>query len=313
MAEPAVATRESGRPRAGSPRGILTRIAAVERGSIALPVLTPHLEFRPIEDGQVLLISESFNTLLRGKVHCDILPLLDGRRSQDEIIAALANRHSAADVHQALAALAARGYVVSGAYEMERGWAAYWSALGASPRWAEERLASSRVAIAGDDGRLARQLGALDVAVGAENPSLSVVVCADYLDEGHDSLNRRHIASGAPWMLVRPKGMQPLFGPVFRPAAHGPCWTCLAHRLRGHQEVHTFLRNRGGGDEAFLPNAAAPAVLDAVLGLAAAEIAKWLVLGDAAPLHERAISLDVARLKSEHHPTMRRPQCPACC
>ena len=312
MAEPADATRESGRPRAGSPRGILTRIAAVERGSIALPVLTPHLEFRPIEDGQVLLISESFNTLLRGKVHCDILPLLDGRRSQDEIIAALANRHSAADVHQALAALAARGYVVSGAYEMERGRAAYWSALGASPRWAEERLASSRVAIAGDDGRLARQLDALDVAVGAENPSLSVVICADYLDEKHDALNRRHIASGAPWMLVRPKGMQPLFGPVFRPAAHGPCWACLAHRLRGHQEVHTFLRNRGGEDEAFLPNAAAPAVLDAVLGLAAAEIAKWLVLEDAAPLHERAISLDVARLKSEHHPTMRRPQCPAC-
>ena len=49
-----------------------------------------------------------------------------------------------------------------------------------------------------------------------------------------------------------------------------------------------------------------------MLGLAAAKIAKWLVLEDAAPLHERAISLDVARLKSEHHPTMRRPQCPAC-
>ena len=303
---------KNGQPQANSPCGILTRIAAAERGPIALPVLTPHLEFRPIEDGQVLLVSESFNTLLRGKVHCDILPLLDGRRPQDEIIAALANRHSTADVHRALAALAARGYVVSGGYEMKRGWAAYWSALGASPRWAEERLASSRVAIAGDDGRLARRLDALDVAVAAENPSLSVVVCADYLDEGHDSLNRRHIASGAPWMLVRPKGMQPLFGPVFRSAAHGPCWACLAHRLRGHQEVHTFLRNRGGEDEAFLPNAAAPAVLDAVLGLAAAEIAKWLVLGDAAPLHERAISLDVARLKSEHHPTMRWPQCLSC-
>ena len=303
---------KNGQPQANSPCGILTRIAAAERGSIALPVLTPHLEFRPIEDGQVLLVSESFNTLLRGKVHCDILPLLDGRRPQDEIIAALANRHSTADVHRALAALAARGYVVSGGYEMERGWAAYWSALGASPRWAEERLASSRVAIAGDDGRLARRLDALDVAVGAENPSLSVVVCADYFDEGHDSLNRRHISSGAPWMLLRPKGMHPLFGPVFRPAEHGPCWTCLAHRLRGHQEVHTFLRNRGGEDAAFLPNAAAPAVLDAVLGLATAEIAKWLVFGDAAPLHERAISLDVARLKSEHHPTMCRPQCPAC-
>ena len=302
-------TEQSG---ANSPRGLLTWIAAAEHNSIALPVLTPHLEFRAIEDSQVLLVSESFNTLLRGEIHCDLLPLLDGRRSRDEIVTALADRYPVADVRQALAALAARGYVVSGAYEMERGRAAYWSALGASPCWAEERLASSRVAVAGDDGRLARQLDALGVPVSAQNPSLSVVVCADYLDEGHDSLNRRHLASGAPWMLVRPKGMQPLFGPVFRPAEHGPCWACLAHRLRGHQEVHTFLRNRGGEDEAFVPSAAAPVVLDAVLGLAAAEIAKWLVLGDAAPLHERAIWLDVARLRSEHHPTMRRPQCPSC-
>ena len=293
-------------------RGILAMTAAAERGPIALPILTPHLEFRVIDAGQVLLVSESFNTLLRGEVHCDLLPLLDGCHSQDEIVAAIDGAHAPAEVHQAIAALAARGYVVSGEHEMDRGRAAYWSALGASPCWAEERLSSSRVAIAGDDGRFARSLEAIGVPVGSENPSLSVVVCADYLDEGHDSLNRRHIASGAPWTLVRPKGMQPLFGPVFRPAEQGPCWACLAHRLRGHQEVHTFLRNHGGDQAAFVSEAADPVVLDAVLGLAAAEIAKWLVLGDVAPLHERAISLNVARLKSEHHATMRRPQCPSC-
>ena len=112
-------------------------------------------------------------------------------------------------------------------------------------------------------------------------------------------------------MLVRPKGMQPLFGPVFRPAAHGPCWACLAHRLRGHQEVHTFLRNRGGEDEAFLPSAAAPAVLDAVLGLAAAEIAKWLVLvdADAAP---RAGDLVGCRAPQERAPSDHAPAAVPC-
>ena len=293
-------------------RGILTKTAAAERGPIERPALTPHLEHRRTEDGLALLVSESLNTVLRGQVHRDLLPLLDGRNTRDDIVAALADAHRAAGVRTALDSLAARGYVVSGEYGMDRSRAAYWSALGASPRFAEERLGASAVVIAGDDGRLAHSLDAIGVAVIGGSPALSVIFCADYLEERLGALNRRHIASGTPWMLVRPRGIRPLFGPVFRPAEGGPCWACLAYRLRGHQEVHTYLRNRGGEDAAFLPGAAEPVVLDAIAGLVAAEIAKWLVLGADAALHERAISLDIARLESEHHLAMRRPQCPAC-
>ena len=299
-------------PPAHLPRGTLKKAAVADLGTIEVPVLTPHFEFRPIEDGQVLLLSETFNTLLHGRILCDLLPLLDGRRSRDDIVSALAGSHSESDVLTALASLAAKGYVVSGEYAMERGAAAFWSSLGASPRWAEERLAAARVAVVGDDGRLARPLDVMGVDVGADSPTLSVIVCVDYLDEREDVVNRRHISSGAPWMAVRPKGVQPLFGPVFRPAEQGPCWACLAHRLRGHQEVHTFLRNVAGEDTAFLPRAAEPAVMDAVYGLVAAEIAKWLVLEEAAPLHGHAITLDVSPLKAEHHAVMRRPQCSVC-
>ena len=295
-----------------SQRGILTKTAAADRGLIALPVLTPHLEHRTIGDGQVLLVSDSFNTLLHGEIYCDLLPLLDGQRPQDEVVASLSVAHAAADLRNALVALAARGYVVSGEHSMERGRAAFWSALGASPRWAEQRLNESRLAVAGDDGRLARQLERMGATAGADRTTLSVIVCDDYLEDGHDAVNRRHIAAHAPWMLVRPKGVQPLFGPVFRPADDGPCWACLAYRLRSHQEVHGFLRNRGGDNAAFRPGAAEPVILDSLYGLVAAEIAKWLVLEDAAPLHERAISLDIARLTSDHHPVRRRPQCSVC-
>ena len=299
-------------PRGDSRGGILKKVTAADHGLVEVPALAPHLEFRPIEDGQVLLVSEVFNTLLRGRIHADLLPLLDGRRSRSDVIAALAGAHSESEVRTGLAALASRGYVVSGEHAMDRGRAAFWSSLGASPRWAEERLGASRVAVAGDDGRLARRLDTMGMSVGGDSPALSVFVCADYLDERHDAINRRHIGSGAPWMLVRPRGVQPLFGPVFRPADGGGCWACLAWRLRGHQEVHDFLRSFAGDDAAFRPSAAEPAVLDAVYGLVAAEIAKWLVLGDLAPIHEQAISLDMGRLKCEHHPTVRRPQCPAC-
>ena len=299
-------------PNMSPSRGLLHKTTDADHGIVEVPVLAPHFEFREIDDGQVVLVSETFNTLLRGRIHCNLLPLLDGRRSRRDIVAALAGEHSAFDVGAALASLASRGYLVSADYGMERDAAAFWSALGASPRWAEQRLRTARVAISGDDGRLGRRLAAMGVTLGGERPTLSVIVCRDYLDERHADANRRHVRSGAPWMLVRPAGMQPLFGPVFRPAERGPCWACLAYRLRGHQEVHNFLRNLPGDYAAFAPSTAGPGCLDAVSALAATEIAKWLVLEETAPIHESAISLDVARLKSEHHPTMRRPQCFAC-
>ena len=302
---------DGSRPAAAPPSGILARVTAEDRGLIERPVLAPHLDFYPVDEDQTLLVSESFNTLLRGPVYGDLLPLLDGRPA-DDLAAALADAHGSADVRTALAALASRGYAVSGDHSMDRGRAAYWSALGASPRWAERRLAEARVAVDGDDGRFSRRLEAMGIAVDSGGPALSVVLCTDYLDEALAGVNRRHMGSGAPWMPVRPKGLEPLFGPVFRPAEQGPCWACLAYRLRSHREVHNFLRNVAGDEGAFRPNAAEPAVLDAIYGLVAAEIAKWLVLEEGAALHGRAISLDAGSLRSTHHPVTRRPQCVVC-
>ena len=292
-------------------RGILKRVTTADSGLVDRPALTPHLEFRAIGEDQVLLVSEGFNTLLGGRIYADLLPLLDGHRLHDEVTASLAGVHRASDVSSVLAALAARGYVVSGQHALPRRTAAFWSSLGASPRWAEQRLRAATVRVSGDDGELGRHLARMGVASGPEDPDLSVVVCSDYLDECHDAVNRRHLDSGAPWMLVRPTGMVPLFGPTFRPAEGGPCWSCLAYRLRGHQEVHNFLRNLDAA-AAFRPPAGAPSAVDALGALAAVEIAKWLVFQDLAPLHERAVSLDLAHLKSERHRVTRRPQCPAC-
>ena len=293
--------------------GILKKTTAADRGHVERPMLTPHLEFRDIGDGKLLLLSENFNTLLGGRIHADLLPLLDGRRLCDDVIAALAGAHSESAVRTQLGSLVSRGYVVSGDHAMERDAAAFWSSLGASPRWAEERLRTLTVALHGDDGRLARRLEAMGVAEAGEgSPALSVVLSDDYLDPRHAEVNQRQLESGAPWMLVRPKGVQTLFGPVFRPAGEGPCWACLGYRLRAHHEIHNFLRNLAGAAAAFRPCVAEPGVMDTVYGLVAMEIAKWLVMEDAAPLHEHALSVDLAEMKSEHHAVMRRPQCPTC-
>ena len=293
-------------------RGILTRTTPADQGLVELPALTPHLQFRDIGGQHVLLVSESFNTLLHGELYRELLPLVDGRRPRDEIVAALEAAHAAADVRAAIVSLSARGYVVSADHGMDPARAAYWSSLGASPRWVERRLAESRVAVEGDDGRLIRHLETSGAKVGTERPELTVIVCDDYLDARLAAVNRRQLEAGEPWTLLRPRGIDALFGPVFRADERGPCWDCLACRLRSHQEVHGFLRNVAGEEAAFKPFAADPTVLEALYGLIAAEVVKWLVLDESAPIHEQAIAMNVGTFSSSSHRVMRRPQCLSC-
>jgi ribosomal protein S12 methylthiotransferase accessory factor len=292
--------------------GILTKTTPSDQGLVRLPALAPHLQFHDIGGQQTLLVSESFNTLLQGELYCNLLPLLDGQRPQEEIVAALGGAHPATDVHAAILSLSARGYVVSADHGMDRCRAAYWSSLGASPRWVEQRLAESRVAVEGDCGRLTRHLEESGASVRAGDPRLTVLVRDDYLEARLAEVNRRQLEAGAPWTLVRPRGMEALFGPVFRADKVGPCWECLSYRLRSHQEVHGFLRNIAGEQAAFKPFAAQPTVLEALYGLIAAEIVKWLVLDEAAPIHEHAITMNVGTFASSPHGVTRRPQCQAC-
>ncbi|MCY4599947.1 MAG: TOMM precursor leader peptide-binding protein, partial [Acidobacteria bacterium] len=42
------------------------------------------------------------------------------------------------------------------------------------------------------------------------------------------------------------------------------------------------------------------------------EVVKWLVLDEAAPIHEHAVAMDVGTFASSQHRVMRRPQCSAC-
>lgn len=242
-----VGARTDAQPR----RGILVRTTPADEGLVEFPALAPHLRFHVISEQQTLLVSETFNTLLHGGLYCDLLPLLDGLRGRAEIVAALAGRHAAADLDAAVVSLSAKGYIVSAGHGMDQSRAAYWSSLGASPCWVEQQLAASRIAVTGDDGTLVRHLEASGVRVGTDDPTLTVIVCDDYLEERLAEVNRRRLEAGAPWMPVRPRGIEPLFGPVFRGDREGPCWICLASRLRNHQEVHGFLRHVAGEEAAF--------------------------------------------------------------
>ena len=293
---------------------VLSNVTPADRGLVERPMLTPHIEHRRINDQVALLVSETYSSVLYGQRYLDLLPLLDGTRTRGEIAAALHGRHSLIEVQSLLVNLASKGHVVSAEFSMPHGMAAFWTSFGASPRWAEERLAATPVRVAGDDdGRLAAALSGMGATVRDEDPALVVVRTRDYIDDAHGEANRRHLESGTPWTLVKTDGIWPLFGPVFRPGDEGtPCWACLAHRMRANNEVENFLRNAKDAGGSAAPRALAPAVAGAAASLAGAEIVKWIVLGERSVLHTKAISIETAGLESAHHPVMRRPQCTSC-
>ncbi len=274
-------------------------------------MLAPHLASRVSEGGALLLASETASILLAGDLYRDLAPLLEGQRSRREIIAELSGRHSALSVQTAMVSLAAKGCLVSADFAMDRVSAAFWCSQGATPRWAEQCLGDARIAVSGGDRRLGAALASLGLTVGPHKPTLSVFVTDDYLDDAHAQTNRRHLESGSPWALVKPAGVYSLLGPVFRPGDEdAPCWACLASRIGNNVEIANYLRGLPAG---FAFPANTPDCLsDVVIGLAALELAKWIVFGESATLHRHTMALESLGMKTSIHPVTRRPQCRSC-
>ncbi|HEY0988821.1 MAG TPA: TOMM precursor leader peptide-binding protein, partial [Kofleriaceae bacterium] len=206
-------------------------------------------DLRSVADGddRVFLIGDDERILIVGRAHARVAALIDGRRSVARVLAELAGELHPAVAHDALAALEARGYLI-----------------------AAEPLAPVRAAVRaladGDGADLLRDaLGAAGVALDDGAP-VQIVVVDDYLAPALDAVGREALASGAAWWLVKLAGAQPWIGPAFRPG--GPCWACLAHRLRDNRPVERYLARRGqridpprGGDPAVRRAAASWAAL----------------------------------------------------
>src|SRR6185312_10570401 len=106
---------------------------------------------------------------------------------------------------------------------------------------------------------------------------LTLVLCSDYLDPELEKINARQLAAGNPWMLARPTSATVWVGPVMRPF-DGPCWNCLAVRLRGHHKGSAWLRSvLDDPTGAQAPDTHLPVTHALALNFAALEAVKWLV------------------------------------
>ena len=212
------------------------------------PRFKPHFHVEALDGEGVLVLSEVGQTLLRGRLHELVTPLIDGRRGADDLVSHLSGEVDPAAVYYTLAELERRGYLCESGYGLPDGEAALWSIHNIDAEVAARRLAEARVSLTAfgdvDLAPFQQALESLHISI-ADSGSIAGVLTDDYLRSGLEAFNRKSLDELRPWLLVKPVGWQIWVGPFFRPG-HTGCWECLAQRLRANRGVEVLVQDLQG-------------------------------------------------------------------
>jgi oxazoline/thiazoline synthase len=278
------------------------------------PRLKRNIAAAVVDEQRVILLDDRRHVALEGRAVAAAAPLLDGTRSRSDVLVELSHLPFA-EVGRALAAFDAAGLLADGPAEGDPGAIAWWDAAGVDPAAAAARLAAQTVTVTAlgaadtaDRVRAALAEGGLSVA----DEGFEVVVVDDYLQPELDELNRRHVADGTPWALVKPTGTEAWLGPIVRPGETA-CWACFAQRIRGNRQVERYLERKDGAVRWVPGHApAAAAGVQAAATLLGAAVQRFVATGRGDALEGTLVTLDLATLATERHAAIRQPQCPVC-
>jgi len=253
-----------------------------------------------------------------------LLPLLDGTRTLDEIVAVL-GAEARAGVESALALLAEHELLTNGPpldtlvpVPFAAAAVAYAAASGLTPAVVRDRIAGAKVAVVGSGAaaaeiaRLLRLSGVGRVEGGTwDSVKAGLAVVAPGAGEQPllSGWNARALVSGRPWLQVLAfDGAFAAIGPLYVPG-ETCCYECYLRRRAS---------NVGYPDEFWAleraPDRApeAPATIAAVAGLAAGLALRWLLFED--PFVAGVLATlelgDETRLSQ--HAVYRVPRCAAC-
>ncbi len=278
------------------------------------PAFKPHLHVEVVSNEGIVLLSETQQFILPGRVYALVAPHLDGRQSPHAIAAALRGEVEPAKVFDVLDDLDRQGHLFDsdGALPADAAW---WTIQGVDPTRARERLAHGTVAVHALGGVTSEPLLAAMRSVGVvarPEGRRHVVLTDDYLRPELERINREALAAEREWLLVKPVGCVLWLGPVFRPGRNA-CWECLAQRLRLHRGVErSIARGTGAAPALVLARASSPAAEQCAATLAAAAIAAWVARDESPELDGTDVTVDVQSVSTAAHRVVWRPQCPVC-
>lgn len=280
-----------------------------------------HLRVEAIEGDAVYVLSERGTTALQGGQVQELAALLDGTRTLAGILEEAAPSLTAATAARMIAELARADLIGYRDPAADAPTEAYWECAGLDGATATASLLTTRVELIAlgrvdaDAARTECAAAGLRLAgpAAGDTAGFSLVLCDDYLDPRLAEIDARHRAQSRPWLLAKPFGAETWVGPVFgNRGGDGACWSCLAHRLRGHQASRApVLHALGLSGTVPLPEASLATVRALGVHTAVLETAKW-VAGLRYEGQNAICTLDTRTLKTRQHPVARRPQCAAC-
>lgn len=276
-----------------------------------------HLSPAVVAGEGAYLVSRRGITVLRGTAAEVLVPLLDGTRSPEAVQRDAAPRLTADEAADALARLRSAGLLREAPVVVrpDRAGEAYWDLAGLDGAATLEGLALASVrvtALPGIDPAPVRSAClAAGIRIADVEPQLTLVLCDDYLAPELAEVDARHRASGTPWLPARLYAAASWVGPFFTPG-DGPCWHCMAARLRHHRRSEQPLQQALGlaGPVPRPPAAVVPSHALAVHA-AVLEAVKWLA-GLRFEEQGAIRVLDSYTLGARTHPVPRLPQCPVC-
>jgi ribosomal protein S12 methylthiotransferase accessory factor len=272
-----------------------------------------HIELVP-GDG-VFLLAERDTFVLEGRDLAYIVPLIDGTRTFDDIVAAVNGWVAPADAYRALEVLLRAGHLAEADPATPPASAAFWSEWNVDTPVVSALLSNVAIRV-GTVGAVdpSPLLAALQGFGLRSDPAgaVQVVLTDDYLRPELGELNDAALAMRMPMLLLKPVGIRRWIGPLQVPGKTA-CWRCLETRLRGNREVESYIERKTGKSGPFPVSRARIGLgeLEAC-SIAAVQLVRWLATGANPAIESRILVADMASLSFDFHEVVRRPQCPAC-
>ena len=281
-----------------------------------IPAFKSHFHVDIFPGEGVLLLSEAGSKALHGRAYELVAPLVNGQRSADEIVDALAGQVDAATVYYVLTLLESKGYLTEAAPEIPAAVAAFWHGMELDPRTALAALHKRRVAVLATGGLNPSGMYSALEAAGIqtepqESAHLWLVLTDDYQRDELAAINEAALQGAHPWLLVRVTGPQLWLGPLFIPGETG-CWHCLFLRLKRNRATHSFVAAKKGFSTPPLTTLGClPTSRATVYQMAATAVAQFLA-GASGTLAGKVLSLDWTSWTPQTHRLLRHSHCPAC-
>ena len=261
------------------------------------------------------LLSETECFILEEPHLRHVIPLIDGSRTTDQIVAALQSSLAPQEVYAAIESLEREGHIQEADLTMPPQWGAFWSELNVDTNSLPALLSNLSVQVLAlgdiDPRQMEEIVRSFGVAISTHGNFL-VVLADDYLNPQLDEINKDSLRTGTPWLLLKPTGVNIWLGPIFV-REKTACWRCLENRLRNNRKVKTYLESRKGSTVPFpVAKAKVSATQQQAYSMAAVQLMRWLTTGTNTSLESQLLIAETISLEFSRHPVTKRPQCPAC-